>query len=585
MGAIFDPLLGQLRTSDGSPLTTKGDLYTYSTTNDRLPVGANGYVLTSDSTQATGLKWNAVTGTGTVTSVSVTTANGVSGTVATATTTPAISLTLGAITPTSVNSIVLSGSTTPTLAVTGTSSISGANTGDQTITLTGAVTGSGTGSFATTIATPGTLTVSSTNSTATAHTHAITSSSAPGAAASLLATDASGIIGTTGTRIVKGWFTDLTVTNAITGSITGNAATVTTNANLTGGVTSVGNAATVVTNANLTGPITSVGNATSIASQTGTGTKFVVDTSPVLVTPTLGVATATSINKVTITAPATSSTLTVADGSSLITAGAFALTLTSTATSNATIPAGTNTLYSTKSSSITSAQLATSLSDETGSGSAVFATSPTLVTPTLGVATATSINKVAFTAPTTAATFAFGTDNTTQTFQGTDTIVGRATTDTLTNKIIAGSTNSVSANTFTNPYKFSVHRVAAANSGNAAFALLTFDTKYYDTGANYSTSTGLFTAPVAGFYHFSTVVGSATAATIAVSIFKNGTEFQRLQEGIVSGGVFWFFVGSIDMQLAANDTIGIYVYGSTTAAISVTAGSDANFSGHLISIT
>jgi len=51
---------------------------------------------------------------------------------------------------------------------------------------------------------------------------------------------------------------------------------------------------------NLTGPITSVGNATSIASQTGTGTKFVVDTSPTLVTPVLGVATATSINGTTI---------------------------------------------------------------------------------------------------------------------------------------------------------------------------------------------------------------------------------------------------------------------------------------------
>ena len=71
-------------------------------------------------------------GSGTVTSVSVTTANGVSGTVATATTTPAISLSLGAITPTSVNSVVLSGSSTPTLTVTGTSSISGSNTGDQT---------------------------------------------------------------------------------------------------------------------------------------------------------------------------------------------------------------------------------------------------------------------------------------------------------------------------------------------------------------------------------------------------------------------------------------------------------------------
>ena len=76
---------------------------------------------------------------------------------------------------------------------------------------------------------------------------------------------------------------------------TGNAATVTTNANLTGGVTSVGNAATVITNANLTGVITSSGNATSIASQTGTGTKFVVDTSPVLITPDLGTPTAVTL--------------------------------------------------------------------------------------------------------------------------------------------------------------------------------------------------------------------------------------------------------------------------------------------------
>ena len=50
------------------------------------------------------------------------------------------------------------------------------------------------------------------------------------------------------------------------------------------------------TNANLTGVITSVGNATSIASQTGSGTKFVVDNSPTLITPNIGAATATSLN-------------------------------------------------------------------------------------------------------------------------------------------------------------------------------------------------------------------------------------------------------------------------------------------------
>jgi hypothetical protein len=121
------------------------------------------------------------------------------------------------------------------------------------------------------------------------------------------------------------------VATNLTGTASGlTAGTVTTNANLTGHVTSVGNAAVL-------GSFTSAQLAAALTNETGTGVAVFNDT-PTLITPVLGVATATSINKVAITAPATSATLTLSDGSSLITSGGHSLTLTTTGATNITLP-------------------------------------------------------------------------------------------------------------------------------------------------------------------------------------------------------------------------------------------------------
>jgi len=74
-----------------------------------------------------------------------------------------------------------------------------------------------------------------------------------------------------------------------------------------------------------------------VVSVTNTGTgNNVLATSPTLTTPVLGVATATSINKVALTAPATGSTLTIADGKTLT--ANHSLTLAGTDATTMTFP-------------------------------------------------------------------------------------------------------------------------------------------------------------------------------------------------------------------------------------------------------
>ena len=86
-------------------------------------------------------------------------------------------------------------------------------------------------------------------------------------------------------------------------------------------------------------PVSSGG--TGVTSSTGS-TAVVLSNSPTLVTPVLGVASATSINKVALTAPATGSTLTIADGKTLTASNS--LTLAGTDSTTMTFPSSSATV-------------------------------------------------------------------------------------------------------------------------------------------------------------------------------------------------------------------------------------------------
>ena len=163
--------------------------------------------------------------------------------------------------------------------------------------------------------------------------------------------------------------------------------------------------------------------ASAVTGETGSGA-LVFATSPTLVTPALGQASATSINATgVITATTFDGSLATSNLSGTITNDQLAGSITNAKLVNSSVSFGgvsvslgsadstpafnladaTGLPVSTGISGLganvatflatpSSANLASAVTGETGSGALVFATSPTLVTPTLGQASATSIN-------------------------------------------------------------------------------------------------------------------------------------------------------------------------------------------------
>lgn len=178
----------------------------------------------------------------------------------------------------------------------------------------------------------------------------------------------------------------------------------------------------------------------------------------------------------------------------------------------------------------TSAQLAGVISDETGSGALVFGTSPTLTTPNIGVATATSVNGLTITAST-----------------GTLTITN-AKTVSFPHTITLTSSGDSSVITFPNA-------TANALTDNAAVTVA-----QGGTGAGTFTIHGLLTGQTTGAFH-------AMAA---------GTANQFVQSGGASADPVWSAY-TLPATVAANQAL--YATGTTAVTagtLPIAAGGTAN---------
>lgn len=133
-----------------------------------------------------------------------------------------------------------------------------------------------------------------------------------------------------------------------------------------------------------------------------------------------------------------------------------------------------------------------------------------------------------------------------------------------------------------NPYKFSAYRNSAWSTPSNAQGLVTFDTTYFDTGSNYSTSTGKFTAPIAGFYFFTANVDLASALTGPyITFYVNGVEKQRGYPTNASS--FGTSVSGL-LQLSASDYVQVYIF--TPSSVSGSTGAQfVYFQGFLVSAT
>ena len=321
---------------------------------------------------------------------------------------------------------------------------------------------------------------------------------------------------------------------------------------------------------------------TQISANTGTGSN-VLATSPTLVTPTLGVASATTINKVTLTAPATGSTITVADGKTLTASNT--LTFTGTDSSSVAFGAGGTVLYTsnlgtnvgTFLATPSSANLISAVTDETGTGSLVFGTSPTITTSL--VAGSSSFDLLNTTATTinfaggASTALNIGNASSTATFAGNVTVTGDLTVNGTTTTL---NTTTLAVEDFNITMGLTLTSASQCTGAGIGIGVGTGITFAYDhsTSAGWLSSVNLDLATAKTYKIGGTTVLSSSAlgsgvtgsSLTQVGTITSGTWNSAFAAGLIVNADINNFAAITDGKLATISTIGKVSNSATTAS-------------------
>lgn len=134
--------------------------------------------------------------------------------------------------------------------------------------------------------------------------------------------------------------------------------------------------------------------------------------------------------------------------------------------------------------------------------------------------------------------------------------------------------NSSGIVTMANQPSFYAYNPTNTTSG----AVKIWQTTRQNVGSCYNTSTGVFTAPVAGTYQFQTFFHNATSANAQASFRLNGSDIMEMKFQFGTTPNYSTLTGSISLLLNAGDTISVF-YASGT--LTGTNEAFSSFSGFL----